>query len=132
MILAVKAQILAEIVAQLGNLLHSDSVIVPMQNGRPWWYFQKHGGEYDGRSIACLDPDGTRAAHVDADRILGCVIFPAGEIVSPGVIRHTEGNRFAFGESTAAARHPPRRWRGPSATPVSSLFCSRTFVAKSG
>ncbi len=35
---------------------------------------------------------------VDVDRILGCVVFPAGEIVSPGVVRHTEGNRFPLGE----------------------------------
>jgi 2-dehydropantoate 2-reductase len=69
-----------------------------MQNGLPWWYFQKAGGEYDGRRIECLDPDGRLAAHVEVDRILGCVVFPAGEIVSPGVVRHTEGNRFPLGE----------------------------------
>jgi 2-dehydropantoate 2-reductase len=97
-ILAVKSQILPVIAPTLGNVLHGDTVIVPLQNGLPWWYFQKHGGEYDGRSIDCLDPDGTLAADVDVDRILGCVVYPAGEIVSPGVVRHTEGNRFPLGE----------------------------------
>ena len=97
-ILAVKAQVLAVIAGQLGGLLHDDTVILPMQNGLPWWYFHKHGGEHDGRPIECLDPNGELAAHIDVDRILGCVVFPAGEIVSPGVIRHTEGNRFPLGE----------------------------------
>jgi 2-dehydropantoate 2-reductase len=97
-ILAVKTQILPAIAPQLGSLLHDDTVIVPMQNGLPWWYFEKHGGEYEGRRIACLDPDGMIAEHVDVNRVLGCVVFPAGEIVSPGVIRHTEGNRFPLGE----------------------------------
>jgi 2-dehydropantoate 2-reductase len=97
-ILAVKTQILPAIASQLGSLLHDDTVIVPMQNGLPWWYFEKHGGEYEGRRIACLDPDGMIAEHVDVNRVLGCVVFPAGEIVSPGVIRHTEGNRFPLGE----------------------------------
>lgn len=97
-ILAVKTQILPAIAGQLGHAMHEETVILPMQNGLPWWYFQKHGGEFDGRSIECLDPDGTLAANVDVDRIVGCVVFPAGEIATPGVIRHTEGNRFPLGE----------------------------------
>jgi 2-dehydropantoate 2-reductase len=97
-ILAVKTHILPVIAPELAGLLGAETVILPMQNGLPWWYFQKHGGDYDGRSIECLDPDGTLARHVDVERILGCVVYPAGEIVSPGVVRHTEGNRFPLGE----------------------------------
>ena len=97
-ILAVKGHILAEIAPELGSLMAEDTIILPMQNGLPWWYFHKHGGEYDGRPIECLDPDGRLTAHVDVDRVIGCVVFPAGEIVSPGVVRHTEGNRFPLGE----------------------------------
>ena len=97
-ILAVKTHILPTIAPELEYLLGESTVIVPMQNGLPWWYFQKHGGEYDGRAIECLDPDGRLARHVDVDRIVGCVVYPAGEIVEPGVVRHTEGNRFPFGE----------------------------------
>ncbi len=97
-ILAVKSQALPVIAPQLGAAMGEDTVILPMQNGLPWWYFHKAGGEYDGRRIECLDPDGRLATHVDVDRVLGCVVFPAGEIVSPGVVRHTEGNRFPLGE----------------------------------
>ena len=97
-ILAVKTQVLPVIAPQLGSVMNDETVILPMQNGLPWWYFQKHGGEYDGRRIECLDPDGQLATHVDVDRVLGCVVFPAGEIISPGVVRHTEGNRFPLGE----------------------------------
>jgi 2-dehydropantoate 2-reductase len=84
--------------ANMGDAGPQQTVILPMQNGLPWWYFHKHGGEYDGRPIECLDPNGELAEHVDVDRILGCVVFPAGEVVSPGVVRHTEGNRFPLGE----------------------------------
>jgi 2-dehydropantoate 2-reductase len=97
-ILAVKTQVLPMVAPGLGAALGDDTVILPMQNGLPWWYFHKHGGELDGRPIQCLDPDGILAAHVDADRIVGCVVFPAGEIAAPGVIRHAEGNRFPLGE----------------------------------
>jgi 2-dehydropantoate 2-reductase len=97
-ILAVKSQVLPVIAPALDSLMGDDTVILPMQNGLPWWYFHKHGGEYDGRAIECLDPDGRLAAHIDSDRLVGCVVFPAGEIVSPGVVKHTEGNRFPLGE----------------------------------
>lgn len=97
-ILAVKTQILPVVAPQLRHALDEETVILPMQNGLPWWYFQKHGGEYDGRPITCLDPDGVLAENVDVDRVLGCVVFPAGEIAAPGIIRHTEGNRFPLGE----------------------------------
>ncbi len=97
-ILALKGHVLAEIAPELGSLMGDDTRILPMQNGLPWWYFHKHGGEHEGRPIECLDPDGRLAAHVDVDRVIGCVVFPAGEIVSPGVVRHTEGNRFPLGE----------------------------------
>lgn len=97
-ILAVKTQVLPVVAPQLAGIMHEQTVILPMQNGLPWWYFHKHGGEYDGRPIECLDPNGELAEHVDVDRILGCVVFPAGEVVSPGVVRHTEGNRFPLGE----------------------------------
>ena len=103
-ILAVKTHILPTIAPDLEHLLDKDTVIVPMQNGLPWWYFQKHGGEFDGRAIECLDPDGRLARHVDVDRIVGCVVFPAGEIVEPGVVRHTEGNRFPVGELDGSTR----------------------------
>jgi len=97
-ILAVKTHVLAQVSADLAALMGEETVILPMQNGLPWWYFHKAGGEFDGRAIECLDPDGRLAANVDLDRVLGCVVFPAGEIVSPGVVRHIEGNRFPLGE----------------------------------
>lgn len=97
-ILAVKTHILPTIAPELASLLGEDTVILPMQNGLPWWYFHNHGGEYDGRDIECLDPDRRLAEHVDVERIIGCVVFPAGAIVEPGVVRHTEGNRFPLGE----------------------------------
>jgi 2-dehydropantoate 2-reductase len=105
-ILAVKTQVLPQVAPLLHHLLGDDTMIIPMQNGLPWWYFEKHGGEHDGRRIECLDPDGTLAEHIDVDRVIGCVVFPAGEILSPGVIRHTEGNRFPVGELDA--RDTPR------------------------
>jgi len=53
-----------------------------MQNGIPWWYFQKHGGEYEGKPVLAADPDGTIARHVDPARIIGSVVYPAAILVA--------------------------------------------------
>ncbi len=97
-ILAMKAHQVTAVANQLAPLLGPDTSIVTMQNGIPWWYFQKHGGEFDGRRIESVDPGGMIAEHIPIDRIVGCVVYPACEMVRPGVIRHIEGNRFPVGE----------------------------------
>lgn len=97
-ILTVKAHQVEPIAQQLGSLMHADTVLLPMQNGIPWWYFQRHGGEYEGLTVKTADPSGLIARTIDPARILGCVVYPATTMVSPGVIKHIEGNRFPLGE----------------------------------
>lgn len=97
-ILAVKAHQVEAIVDELPALFHDDTVLIPMQNGIPWWYFQRHGGEHEGQIVRTADPHGKIAAAIDPARIIGCVVYPAATIASPGVIRHIEGNRFPLGE----------------------------------
>jgi len=36
--------------------------------------------------------------HLRSERAVGCVVFPATEIVAPGVIRHEHGGKFPIGE----------------------------------
>ena len=97
-ILGVKAHQVKAIAPQLSALLHETTVIVPMQNGIPWWYFQRHGGPYEGRTVETVDPSGITARLIDPQRIIGCVVYPATAVVAPGVIKHIEGNRFPVGE----------------------------------
>jgi 2-dehydropantoate 2-reductase len=97
-ILGLKAHQVAPVAADIAALCHKDTVIIPMQNGIPWWYFQRHGGEFDGRIVSSVDPEGAIAAAVDPTRIIGCVVYPACELAAPGVVRHIEGDRFPLGE----------------------------------
>jgi len=71
---------------------------VTLQNGVPWWYFHKLPGAFEGRPVAAADPDGSIARHIDNERIIGTVVYPASELVSPGVVKVIEGNRFTLGE----------------------------------
>lgn len=97
-ILALKAYDIAQVAPSIPALFCEDTVLVHLQNGLPWWYFQRHGGPHEGRRIKSLDPEGVITEAIDPNRILGCVVFPASEIAALGVIRHIEGNRFPIGE----------------------------------
>ena len=97
-LLTVKAHQVTAVAPELRHLLHEQTTIVTMQNGIPWWYFQKHGGEYEGKPVLAADPDGSIARHIDPARIIGCVVYPAANLVAPGVVQVVEGNRFTLGE----------------------------------
>jgi 2-dehydropantoate 2-reductase len=97
-VLGMKAHQVAAVAADIGALCGPDTAILTAQNGIPWWYFFRHGGPFEGRRLASVDPDGTLAALIPAERVLGSVVYPAAEIVAPGVIRHIEGVRFPLGE----------------------------------
>ena len=97
-ILAMKAHQLTALAGEIPSLLGSESVIVTMQNGIPWWYFLNSQGPRQGTRIEAVDPGGLIAASIDVNRVIGCVVYPASEIVSPGVIRQIEGDRLSVGE----------------------------------
>ena len=97
-ILAVKAHFLEQVARDVDALLDDNTMIVTVQNGMPWWYFHNFGGDLDGRRLDTLDPSGILGRHIPADRIVGCVVYPAAAVTAPGVIKHVEGDRFPVGE----------------------------------
>jgi ketopantoate reductase len=97
-ILAVKAHYLEQVVKDIDHLLGPDTMMLTVQNGLPWWYFQKLGGKYDGTPLESLDPTGILGKKIEADRLIGCVVYPAAAVTAPGVIHHVEGDRFPIGE----------------------------------
>ena len=94
-LLTVKAHQVAPIAGDLHHLYDSETTVVTMQNGIPWWYFWRHGGKLEGTQLGSVDPGGEIARHVDAPRVIGSVVYPAAVLTKPGVV---EGNRFGLGE----------------------------------
>ena len=97
-ILAMKAHQVAAVAPDVPKLFGPHTVVVPMQNGIPYWYFHCHGGELAGTRVQSVDPTGVIAENIPCERVIGCVVYPATELVSHGVIKHVEGNRFPVGE----------------------------------
>jgi 2-dehydropantoate 2-reductase len=97
-LLTVKAHQVADLLPGLKDGLGPQTTLVTMVNGVPWWYFQRLDGPWQGRVLESVDPGGTLAAAFDPGRIVGSVVYPAAELVEPGVVRVIEGNRFSLGE----------------------------------
>jgi 2-dehydropantoate 2-reductase len=67
-------------------------------NGIPWWYFYKLAGPWENHQLDSIDPGGKQWRLIGPERAIGCVVYPAAEVIAPGVIQHVEGNRFTLGE----------------------------------
>jgi 2-dehydropantoate 2-reductase len=101
-ILAMKAHQVEAVAADVPKLFGPETLVVTMQNGIPYWYFHRHGGMLENTVVRSVDPDGTVSARIPAERVIGCVVYPASELVAPGVVRHIEGDRFPVGELDGA------------------------------
>jgi 2-dehydropantoate 2-reductase len=120
-ILALKAHQVDAVADDVTKLIGPDTVVVTMQNGIPYWYFHKHGGELEGRQVKAVDPTGLLAKKIPPERVIGCVVYPASELMAPGVVRHIEGDRFPVGELDGSTSERVTR--------VSECFANAGFKA---
>jgi len=102
-ILAMKAHQVEACARDVPKLFGPDTVVVPMQNGIPYWYFHGYPGALAGTRVASVDPRGVIGEHIPGERVIGCVVYPAAELVAPAVVKHIEGNRFPVGEPDGTA-----------------------------
>ena len=121
-LLALKAHQIEAVVDDLSVLLGPKTVLVTLQNGIPWWYFQRLDSPYSGRVVKTVDPNGVLFSNIDPDRIIGCIAYPAATVSEPGVIKHVEGNRFPVGELDGS--------ESDRVNQVSALFTEAGFKAR--
>jgi 2-dehydropantoate 2-reductase len=108
-ILALKAHQVEAVAAQVPRLFGPDTVVIPMQNGIPYWYFHRHGGPLEGSKVRSVDPTGVISENIPGERVIGCVVYPAAELLGPGIVRHIEGDRFPVGEPDGSSSERVKR-----------------------
>ncbi|MEZ4866983.1 MAG: 2-dehydropantoate 2-reductase [Caldilineaceae bacterium] len=99
-IIALKAHSVPGVVDALQPLLGPETAVVTATNGIPWWYFYGIESPWPNQRLASVDPGGRQWDKIGPARAIGCVVYPACEVVEPGVIEHIEGNQFTLGEPT--------------------------------
>jgi len=97
-LLTVKAHQVVDLLPRMRDLFGPETTVVTMINGVPWWYFHRLEGAWQGRGLDSVDPGGVIAAHIEPERVIGSVVYPAAELLEPGLVKVIEGNRFTLGE----------------------------------
>jgi 2-dehydropantoate 2-reductase len=97
-IVALKAHQISATVDAMAPLLGPQTCIVTASNGLPYWYFRAGEGLPPGTTLDSVDPGGKQWQILGPERAVGCVVYPAAEVIAPGVIRHEHGRKFPIGE----------------------------------
>jgi 2-dehydropantoate 2-reductase len=84
LVIAVKATALAAAAQAAKERVGPDTIIVPMLNGVPWWFVE-------GTQLKSVDPDGSIAAALPLEQVMGCVVHAScsrsGETV---LVKHAD------------------------------------------
>lgn len=89
-IIAVKAPSLADAAETAGPMIGSDTVIVPLINGVPWWFLP-------GETLQSIDPDGRIGKALPFDQLIGSVVHAACSRIAPNQIHVAHCDRLIFG-----------------------------------
>jgi 2-dehydropantoate 2-reductase len=90
-IIAVKAPALPRLASELKPLIGSGTTVVPMLNGVPWWLVE-------GEPLRSVDPDGSIAAALPFDQIVGCVVHASCSRSEPNRIHVRHAEKLIIGE----------------------------------
>ena len=97
-LIALKSHSVPAILDRLPALFDAHTAVIWAVNGVPWWYFHDLAGPYRDHRIASVDADGAQWRVISPQRVIAGVVYPACEVIAPGVIQHIEGDRFSLGE----------------------------------
>ncbi len=97
-IVTLKAHALPAAAPEIARLFGPETMLVTGINGVPYWYFYGLDGPWRDRRVRSVDPAGDLWDLLPPARVIGCVVYPAAEVIAPGVIEHSYGDRFSLGE----------------------------------
>jgi len=97
-VVTLKAHGLPAAAASIATMMGTDSALVTGVNGIPYWYFYGLDSPFRDRAVESVDPGGKLWSVLPPSQAIGCVVYPAAEVIAPGVIEHLYGDRFTLGE----------------------------------
>jgi len=97
-VVTLKANGLAPAAPEIAKLVGPHTALVTGINGVPYWYFYGLDSPWRDRVVESVDPGGKLWQLLPPSHAIGSIVYPAAEVIEPGVIEHTYGNRFTLGE----------------------------------
>ncbi len=105
LIVAVKAPALPTVAGSLSPLTAPETLIIPMLNGVPWWFVEGH-------ELKSVDPDGSIAAAVWMEQVVGCVVHASCSRSTPNRIAVKHADKLILGEPQGGASERVQRLCG--------------------
>jgi 2-dehydropantoate 2-reductase len=105
-VVTLKAHSLPSAAPEIAKMMGPETALVTGINGVPYWYFYGLEGPWRDRRVRSVDPHGDLWDILPPNQAIGSVVYPAAEVIAPGVIEHTYGDRFSLGEPDGS--HSPR------------------------
>ncbi|SDU89440.1 ketopantoate reductase family protein [Pseudomonas mucidolens] len=96
--LCTKAPALASLLPQIQPMIGAETVVIPVVNGVPWWYFHGEGGRYDGQRVNAVDPQSILGEALDLRHVIGCVVFITAHCTANAVVESHTPHLMIFGE----------------------------------
>ncbi len=130
-----KSQDLATLAEQSAALIGPHTLLLPLVNGVPWWYFHGDGDRPDGEAVRAVDPDGRLAAALPVAQVLGTVVFVTAELLGPGRARSRTPHLLMLGEpKTGNTPTDPGKVSSGEATEAITprLFAACAALAQAG
>lgn len=93
-----KAQDLVLLAGTIQDAITQDTIVVPVINGIPWWYFQGDRSRFAGRTVSAVDPDGKLQKIIPSKNVVGCVAMFTAERLEPGFARALNPIKLVIGE----------------------------------
>ena len=83
-VVTLKSMQLAQAAGDIARRLSPNGVLLMIQNGLPWWYFDGLDSPWRDRPLECLDPQGVLRSTLPTERIVGATIARPVIQIGPG------------------------------------------------
>lgn len=93
-----KSQDMPMIAAATKSLIASNTIIVPVINGIPWWYFDGKDDVWDGPQIKAVDPEGTLKRLIPSRQVIGVTTTMTVERTQLGTAKTFNPLQMTIGE----------------------------------
>lgn len=93
-----KSQDLPQLSLSIRHLITPDTLVVPVINGLPWWYFDGENGVWMGDSVRAVDPDSILKTTIPSRQVIGTTTVMTVERVNRGTARTFNRLQMTLGE----------------------------------
>lgn len=98
--IATKSNALHQVSASIQEAVHAETVVIPLMNGLPFWYFYDGKNNKDVQTIKCLDENKQLMQHFPLAHLIGSVVFITAKLKSYGKVESDNPYVLILGEPT--------------------------------